>query len=364
MSNGNVGRGYVEEDIAFFFSTHFRLRLATPSVLVPSMGSNNLGPPLKGQFPMLEPELTALTWLYNQQPCDVMFPLFLCFSFPHSPLSSCQPVQKASILNKPKYCNFILWAGFATRTQWICNPQKLRPIFLQQPQWPSGTRCDLRKLVQQFFGGRNSNSTFWSGDCTSKIHNRGNLATPGSPGDHGFNYKLGLHHPPTFPPPPTFTRRRTVDQIRVHCGKGHPCHTAVTPLPNLRIYVAVQSRHPTTPRCQPLGTFLDELMCMMGEELAQQLATEETLRQTQACLNATAGQKNPAPASNPNPLMGPVVLLPRCLSARLASMVSPIPSGSPLTQQSGVCRLVYEGLHSNLVSAVPGQGLQQGTSGL
>ncbi|KNZ61023.1 uncharacterized protein VP01_1461g1 [Puccinia sorghi] len=44
-----------------------------------------------------------------------------------------------------------------------------------------------------------------------------------------------------------------------------------------------------------------ELMRMMGKEHAQQLATEETLRQTQARLDATAGQQNSAsaPASNP-----------------------------------------------------------------
>ncbi|KNZ51108.1 uncharacterized protein VP01_4091g3 [Puccinia sorghi] len=84
---------------------------------------------------------------------------------------------------------------------------------------------------------------------------------------------------------------------------------------------------------EALNARLDELMRMMGEERAQRLAMEETLRQTQARLNATAGQQNPtsAPASSPNPLMGPVVLLPRALLARLASMLSPIPSDFPPT---------------------------------
>ncbi|KNZ51727.1 uncharacterized protein VP01_3841g1, partial [Puccinia sorghi] len=44
-----------------------------------------------------------------------------------------------------------------------------------------------------------------------------------------------------------------------------------------------------------LNAHLDELMRMMGKEHSQRLATEETLRQTQACLNAMAGQQNPAP---------------------------------------------------------------------
>ncbi|KNZ43811.1 uncharacterized protein VP01_9842g1, partial [Puccinia sorghi] len=56
-----------------------------------------------------------------------------------------------------------------------------------------------------------------------------------------------------------------------------------------------------------LNACLDELMHGMGEERAQQLATEETLQQTQARLNTMAGQQNapaqpnsaPAPASNP-----------------------------------------------------------------
>ncbi|KNZ44622.1 uncharacterized protein VP01_898g5 [Puccinia sorghi] len=43
---------------------------------------------------------------------------------------------------------------------------------------------------------------------------------------------------------------------------------------------------------------LDKLMLMMGEECAQQLATEETLQKTQACLDATTGQQNPSPASS------------------------------------------------------------------
>ncbi|KNZ55410.1 uncharacterized protein VP01_268g1 [Puccinia sorghi] len=45
-----------------------------------------------------------------------------------------------------------------------------------------------------------------------------------------------------------------------------------------------------------LNARLDELMCMMGKENAQQLATEKTLRKTQASLNTTADQQNPAPA--------------------------------------------------------------------
>ncbi|KNZ49308.1 uncharacterized protein VP01_509g3 [Puccinia sorghi] len=53
-----------------------------------------------------------------------------------------------------------------------------------------------------------------------------------------------------------------------------------------------------------LNARLERLMCMMGEERAQQLATEETLQQTQAHLDATAGQQNPAPACNPQPFNG------------------------------------------------------------
>ncbi|KNZ58020.1 uncharacterized protein VP01_2013g1 [Puccinia sorghi] len=45
-------------------------------------------------------------------------------------------------------------------------------------------------------------------------------------------------------------------------------------------------------------------MHMMGKECAQQLDTEENLRQTQARLDATAGQQNPAPAQ-PNPAPAP-----------------------------------------------------------
>ncbi|KNZ44301.1 uncharacterized protein VP01_92g6 [Puccinia sorghi] len=54
--------------------------------------------------------------------------------------------------------------------------------------------------------------------------------------------------------------------------------------------------------------------------------------------------KTPTPwcLPNPNPSMGPVPPLPRRLLARLASML-------------GVHHLVYEGLHSNLVSTIPGQ---------
>ncbi|KNZ60462.1 uncharacterized protein VP01_154g5 [Puccinia sorghi] len=44
----------------------------------------------------------------------------------------------------------------------------------------------------------------------------------------------------------------------------------------------------------------------MGEERSQQLATEETLQQTQARLNATAGQQSPSPA--PAPAFNPMVL--------------------------------------------------------
>ncbi|KNZ47738.1 uncharacterized protein VP01_6196g1 [Puccinia sorghi] len=54
-----------------------------------------------------------------------------------------------------------------------------------------------------------------------------------------------------------------------------------------------------------LNACLYKLMRMMGKERAQQLAMEETLRQTQARLNTTAGQKNPAPASNPMVLAKP-----------------------------------------------------------
>ncbi|KNZ63342.1 uncharacterized protein VP01_11577g1, partial [Puccinia sorghi] len=41
----------------------------------------------------------------------------------------------------------------------------------------------------------------------------------------------------------------------------------------------------------------------MDKERAQQLATEETLRQTQALLDTTAGQQNPAPAPASNPMV-------------------------------------------------------------
>ncbi|KNZ64516.1 uncharacterized protein VP01_10200g1 [Puccinia sorghi] len=46
------------------------------------------------------------------------------------------------------------------------------------------------------------------------------------------------------------------------------------------------------------------MMCMMAEEHTQQLATEETLQQTQAHLESTAGQQNPTPAQ-PNPAPAP-----------------------------------------------------------
>ncbi|KNZ58141.1 uncharacterized protein VP01_1992g1, partial [Puccinia sorghi] len=51
------------------------------------------------------------------------------------------------------------------------------------------------------------------------------------------------------------------------------------------------------------------LMCMMGEERAQQLAMEETLRQTQTRLDDTAGHQNPAPA--PPPASNPVLAKPQ-----------------------------------------------------
>ncbi|KNZ45153.1 uncharacterized protein VP01_8435g1 [Puccinia sorghi] len=55
---------------------------------------------------------------------------------------------------------------------------------------------------------------------------------------------------------------------------------------------------------ETLNACLNELMHMMGEERAQRLATEETLQQTQARLDATTGQQNPAPAQ-PNPAPTP-----------------------------------------------------------
>ncbi|KNZ52119.1 uncharacterized protein VP01_3687g2 [Puccinia sorghi] len=53
-----------------------------------------------------------------------------------------------------------------------------------------------------------------------------------------------------------------------------------------------------------LNAHLDKLMRMMAKEHAQLLAMEETVRQTQARLNATADQQNPAPAQ-PNPAPAP-----------------------------------------------------------
>ncbi|KNZ62839.1 uncharacterized protein VP01_12176g1, partial [Puccinia sorghi] len=48
-----------------------------------------------------------------------------------------------------------------------------------------------------------------------------------------------------------------------------------------------------------LNTRIDKVMRMMTEERTQHLATEETLQQTQARLNA---QQHPAPAPTPNPI--------------------------------------------------------------
>ncbi|KNZ58424.1 hypothetical protein VP01_1931g1 [Puccinia sorghi] len=109
--------------------------------------------------------------------------------------------------------------------------------------------------------------------------------------------------------------RRKVNQIRVHCGKGHPCHTAVTSLPNLRICLnnspaSISSSGQPSEKMDALNARLDEMMRMMAKEPAQ-LAMEETLQQTQARLDATAGQQNPAPAqptptpaSASNPMIG------------------------------------------------------------
>ncbi|KNZ58569.1 uncharacterized protein VP01_1903g2 [Puccinia sorghi] len=44
-------------------------------------------------------------------------------------------------------------------------------------------------------------------------------------------------------------------------------------------------------------------MRMMGKERAQQFSTEETLQQTQALLDTTAGQRNPAPAPARNTMV-------------------------------------------------------------
>ncbi|KNZ52328.1 uncharacterized protein VP01_3617g1 [Puccinia sorghi] len=113
-----------------------------------------------------------------------------------------------------------------------------------------------------------------------------------------------------------------------------------------------------------LNARLEKLMHIMSKERAQRLATKETLRQNQACLNATAGQQKPAPASKPmclpnhKPSMRPMAPLPRCLLdwPPCCHLPRAIPHRR---QKSGVCRLVYEGLHSNLVPAVPGQSLQR-----
>ncbi|KNZ58958.1 uncharacterized protein VP01_1827g8 [Puccinia sorghi] len=52
-----------------------------------------------------------------------------------------------------------------------------------------------------------------------------------------------------------------------------------------------------------LNSPFDELMHMMGKKHAQLLATEDTLQKTQARLDATAGQQNPAPAPTSNPMV-------------------------------------------------------------
>ncbi|KNZ54931.1 hypothetical protein VP01_2812g1 [Puccinia sorghi] len=84
----------------------------------------------------------------------------------------------------------------------------------------------------------------------------------------------------------------------------------------------------------------------------------ETLQQTQAHLDATAGQRNPAPArSSSNPI---VLTKPQPFDGT-QGVCQPdwppcyhLPRALPhQCQKSGVCRLVYEGLFSNLVSAVP-----------
>ncbi|KNZ48931.1 uncharacterized protein VP01_531g12 [Puccinia sorghi] len=60
-----------------------------------------------------------------------------------------------------------------------------------------------------------------------------------------------------------------------------------------------------------LNAFIDKMMQMMAEERAQRLATEETLRQNQSPLDATAGQQNPTPTQpilTPAPSSNPIVL--------------------------------------------------------
>ncbi|KNZ44430.1 uncharacterized protein VP01_9172g1 [Puccinia sorghi] len=74
-----------------------------------------------------------------------------------------------------------------------------------------------------------------------------------------------------------------------------------------------ESEHPPG-AMDALSARLDEMMRILAEERAQQLATEENLRQTQARLNAAVGQQNqhpahpkispaPPPTSSPNSMV-------------------------------------------------------------
>ncbi|KNZ59636.1 uncharacterized protein VP01_1690g7, partial [Puccinia sorghi] len=119
---------------------------------------------------------------------------------------------------------------------------------------------------------------------------------------------------------------------------------------------------------------IDEVMCMMSKEHTQLLATEETLRQTQAHLNSTAGQKNPTP--NPAPASNPIVLAKpqpfdgtrgaaaEVFVGQIGLHAITYPKWFPTNTSKVVFPVLFMKYYAATWSQLYRQGLQRGLSGL
>ncbi|KNZ56629.1 hypothetical protein VP01_2360g1 [Puccinia sorghi] len=169
-----------------------------------------------------------------------------------------------------------------------------------------------------------------------------------------FEWKTQNHVPSTLSHPLTQPLSSSLEQSR------HPATLHHQPL---GLCEANHSPASSSASDQPTGTMdalnarFDKMMRLMAKERAQRLATEETLRQTQAHLNAVVGQPHPAPAQqNPTPLPPPIPLL---------CSPNPNPLMGPMALLLSLFKVVLAILfmkdYAATWSAVPEKGLQWGT---